>query len=78
MDAQRVGRFIEFLVIGIVMGVTEDVIAIAVATEATITLEIIGIIILVAIPFAAVSELIVDHPAFGVFEQIVERVAEAR
>lgn len=73
MDAERVARFVEFLIIGIMMGVTEDIIAIMVATDAEVTVEMVGIIVLVAVPFAALSELVVDNPAFGYFERFVER-----
>lgn len=43
------------------MGVIEDVIAVYFATGVQITWRIIGVITLVAIPFAAVGELIVDR-----------------
>ncbi|HMQ02102.1 MAG TPA: hypothetical protein PKD79_03475, partial [Candidatus Doudnabacteria bacterium] len=57
-------RFIEFLLIGIGMGVIEDLIAIRLATDATIDLRILIIVFLVAIPFAFISEIVVDHPRF--------------
>lgn len=74
MGPQRIARLIEFLVIGIVMGVTEDIIAIAVTTDVEISPEMVAIIVTVALPFAVLSELVVDHPAFGYFEQLVEHV----
>lgn len=69
MDKDRLERLIEFFVIGVVLGVTEDLIAITLATDATITPQMIGIIILVAIPFAGLSELVVDRPSFTAFEE---------
>lgn len=57
-------RLIEFFIVGLVMGITEDVIAIMIATDATLSFEIIIIATLVAIPFAFLSEIIVDHPDF--------------
>lgn len=78
MDSQRIARFIEFLFIGIGMGVTEDIIAIAVTTDADITPEMIGIAVVVALPFAVLSELVVDHPAFGYFEQMIEHALTDR
>lgn len=57
-------RLIEFLVIGVAMGVLEDLIAIAFATEETINFQVIWIVLLVAIPFAFISEVVVDHPRF--------------
>ncbi|MEF8902910.1 MAG: hypothetical protein V5A29_03090 [Haloarculaceae archaeon] len=49
------------------MGVTEDVIAIAMTTDVEISPEMVGVVV-VALPFAVLSELVVDHPAFGYFE----------
>ncbi|MFB6159743.1 MAG: hypothetical protein ABEJ61_01030 [Haloferacaceae archaeon] len=72
MDERRLARFVEFLVIGIGMGVVEDVVAIAVTTDAAITPATIGVVVLVAFPFAFLSELVVDHPAFEYFERLVE------
>lgn len=57
-------RLAEFLIIGVVMGVTEDLIAVKLATGEKIDLQILFIVLLVALPFAVVSELIVDHPRF--------------
>lgn len=61
---QRLIRFLEFLVIGAVMGLIEDLLAVALATDAPIDLELIPIVLAVAVPFAALGELIVDHPRF--------------
>lgn len=73
MDAKQVARFVEFLVIGSMMGVTEDITAINVATDAEDAVEMIGNILVVALPFAGLSELLVDNPAFGDVERLVER-----
>lgn len=64
MTRQRMERFLEFLLIGVAMGVVEDVIAISLATDAAFDARVLVIVVLVAIPFAAFSELIVDHPDF--------------
>ena len=61
MNYKRLEVFLEFLIFGIFMGVTEDVIAVYVVTGVHITLRAILIIILVAIPFAIIGELIVDR-----------------
>jgi len=58
---KRIEVFLEFLIFGVIMGVVEDITAIALATGEPITLKMIVIIILVAIPFAAIGELIVDR-----------------
>lgn len=61
---KRLERFIEFLLVGVIMGVVEDLIAVRLATGEPITLKVIGVVFLVAIPFAAFSELIVDDTDF--------------
>lgn len=61
---QRLIRFLEFLLIGVVMGLVEDLLAVALATDASIDLRVVVIVLAVAVPFAAVSELVVDHPRF--------------
>jgi hypothetical protein len=57
-------RIVEFLLIGVVMGVIEDLIAIAIATDAEINFNVIWVVLAVAIPFAYLSEVVVDHPKF--------------
>lgn len=61
MDVKRLEIFLEFLVFGVIMGITEDLIAVTLATGEPITMEIIVIVTIVAIPFAAIGELIVDR-----------------
>jgi len=58
---RRVEVFLEFVIFGVVMGIVEDMIAVVLATGETITWNIIIIVTLVAIPFAAIGELIVDR-----------------
>ncbi len=55
----------EFLIFGIVIGITEDLVAIKFATGEPITLKIIGIVILIAIPFAVLGEVIFDRIDFA-------------
>jgi len=62
MDADQIERFMEFLLIGVVMGTVEDLIAVKLATGETIDPKMIFVVVAVAIPFAAFSELIVDRP----------------
>lgn len=64
MKHNRLEIFLEFLIFGIIMGVVEDVIAITLITGQPITWRAIFIITLVAIPFAALGELIVDRIEF--------------
>jgi hypothetical protein len=58
---KRIEVFIEFLIFGIILGIVEDTLAIALATDETITWSTIGIVVLVTIPFAIVGELVVDN-----------------
>lgn len=60
----KILQFIEFLIIGVLVGLIEDLLAIFFATDAKITWQVVWIVLLIAIPFAAFSELIVDHPRF--------------
>lgn len=62
MQKQHLLRFFEFFVVGVLFGLGEDLLAIHFSTGEPITLRILGIVILIAIPFAAISELIVDRP----------------
>lgn len=61
---QQLIRFLEFLLIGVVMGLIEDLLAVTLATDTALDARVILIVLGVAIPFAAISELVVDHPRF--------------
>lgn len=75
-------RLLEFFLIGLALGIVEDLIAIWLATDATIDLRVILIAGFVALPFAFISEIIVDQKKFPKFikkllkieEEIVEKV----
>lgn len=75
-------RLFEFFLIGIAMGIVEDIIAIWLATDAHINLRVILIAGLVALPFAFISEVVVDIKGFPKFvrkilkaeEEIIEKV----
>ena len=54
------GRILEFFIIGVVLGITEDLIAVY-ASTGEFNWNIIWIVALVAIPFAIISELVVDY-----------------
>ena len=56
--------FFEFLVFGILVGIVEDLIAIALATDASITWRVILIVVIIAIPFAVIGEIFVDKIDF--------------
>jgi len=57
-------RLMEFFIVGVVMGVSEDLIAILIATEEPLSFRIFWVATMVALPFAVISELIVDLPEF--------------
>lgn len=75
-------RLLEFFVIGIALGIVEDLIAIWLATDAVIDFKVFLIAGLVALPFAFISEIVVDMKHFPRFvkkflkieEEIVEKV----
>lgn len=60
MKRRHIYRFLEFFLVGFLMGIAEDLIAIHFATDAIITINVIYVAALVALPFAIFSELIVD------------------
>lgn len=64
MKRKYINRLIEFFIIGIAMGITEDILAITIATDAPITANVLLVVFLVALPFAAISELVVDWRHF--------------
>ena len=50
--------------IGVLMGLVEDLIAVELATDAKLDWRIFFIVLFVALPFAFISEIVVDHPLF--------------
>lgn len=57
-------RILEFIVAGIILDLTESIISIKLATEASLNLKVFLITLIVVIPFAIVTELVIDHPEF--------------
>ncbi len=57
-------RLIEFFVIGVLFGVAEDLLAITLAIDGVFKWQYLGVAAMVAVPFAFLSEIIVDHPNF--------------
>lgn len=56
---------LELLIFGIIIGVLEDLIAIKLTTGEMITWRVVGIVLLVAIPFAFVGEVVFDNIDFA-------------
>ena len=61
-----VNRFLEFFIVGLFLGVVEDLIAIFLVTNKPIDFRVFWIVFFAALPFAIFSELIVDHDKFKV------------
>lgn len=64
---QIVTHLAEFFIVGVLMGVGEDLLAIHFATDAVISPHIFLVAFLVAFPFAIISEIIVDLKIFKKF-----------
>ncbi len=62
--SERTERLLEFIVIGLVMGVSEDLLAVWLSTGEAITWNVLAIVFAIALPFAFISEYVVDHPKF--------------
>lgn len=57
-------RLIEFLIFGLIFNTLDNLIAVKYGAGAGITPAVLGRVFLFVIPFAVLSELIVDHPNF--------------
>jgi len=64
MNPKRLEVAFEFLIFGIVIGIIEDILAVKLVTGQSITWRAIGIIILIAIPFAIIGEIFADKIDF--------------
>jgi hypothetical protein len=74
MNWKKAEVIFEFLIFGIIIGITEDLVAIKLATGEPITLKVIGIVILIAIPFAILGEVIFDRIDFAsIFQRMFEK-----
>jgi len=62
--SERTERLLEFVIIGLVMGISEDLLAVWLSTGEAINWQVFGIVFAVALPFAFLSEFVVDHPKF--------------
>jgi hypothetical protein len=60
-------RLLEFFFVGLALGIVEDLLAILLATDAAIDLKVIAVAAVVALPFAIISELVVDQRWFPAF-----------
>ncbi len=61
---ERTSRLLEFLIVGIGMGVTEDLLAVWFVSGEPVRFGDLWIVLVIALPFAFLSEWVVDHPDF--------------
>ncbi len=73
--AKRLEVLFEFLVFGIIIGIVEDVIAVKLTTGEPITGKVIWIVVLIAIPFAIIGEIVADNVNFT---RLLERLLGKR
>ncbi len=57
-------RIIEFLLIGLIVNSLDNIIAIKYAAGAELNWDVLVRVFLFVVPFAVLSELVVDHPNF--------------
>lgn len=76
--SRRLEVAFEFLVFGIVIGIIEDIVAVKITTGEPITWKIVGIIVLIAIPFAIIGEIIADNLDFSRLFKRFDRVPHDR
>lgn len=57
-------RILEFIVAGLILDLVENIISIKLTTGADITLNVFWVALMVVVPFAIITEIIIDHPSF--------------
>lgn len=64
----------ELLVSGIIVGVIEDIVVIKVTTEEAISWKTVGIVVLIAVPFAILGEIVFDNIDFAsIFKRLFSK-----
>ncbi len=77
MNWKRIELIFELLIFGIILGITEDLIVIKLATDVTVNWRVILIVVLVAVPFAIVGEIVIDRIDFiKIFKKTFRRDGE--
>ncbi len=64
MKQKTATRILEFVLFGIVTGVIESTLSIYIFGERLLSVNELALLVLIVIPFAALEELVVDHPSF--------------
>ncbi len=57
-------RILEFIIAGLLIDLVENMVTVKFATHEPITWQVVGVAFLVVIPFAIITELVIDHPKF--------------
>jgi hypothetical protein len=57
-------RILEFVVAGVLLDLVENTLVFKAATGRTFVLHEVGIAMLIIVPFAVLTELVIDHPRF--------------
>ncbi len=74
-NLKRLEVFLEFLIFGVIIGVIEDIIAVKVTSGISITWEVFGLIVLIALPFAFLGEIVVDRIDFiEIFQRLFKKI----
>ena len=69
---KKIEVIFEFLIFGIIVGIIEDVIAVKIVSGEPITYKVIGIIFIIAVPFAIIGEIVADNIDFiAIFKRII-------
>lgn len=65
--AKKLEVTFEFFLFGIIFGVIEDIVAVKIISGDKITWQVVGIVVLIAIPFAIIGEILEDNIDFSKF-----------
>jgi hypothetical protein len=57
-------RILEFIIAGLVLDLIENIVTVKFATHERITWNIVLVAFVVVIPFAIITEIVIDHPKF--------------
>lgn len=64
MKQKTIVRVLEFVLFGVVTGIIESTLSIYIFGERLLSGHELLLLLLIVIPFAALEELVVDHPLF--------------
>ncbi len=57
-------RILEFIIAGLLLDLIENIVTVKFATHEQITWKIVSVAFVVVIPFAVITEIVIDHPKF--------------